>query len=157
MSLIQKIFHSVLIGVILFYSAYLFFSGSPCERVYRSGSVIRVSAQGLFFLTDNWMTASDRVSVRHVASDFDNWFQGIVKVTFMGRDAQCNRPAVAPVSISPANEVKPTDAQTKIVIPAQKQLPATIKQTSDRTHPEEETNLNPYNLPPLPEIKGKAQ
>lgn len=152
----SKIWHGTLIAAIVMYAGNIFFATEPCERVDRSGSLIRVGATGLFFLTDNWMTPSDQVAVRKQAHSLDSWLQGVIKVTFFGKTLDCSnykstkkaaesqhKPASEPLEI-PAASSKDNLVPTSKAVTRQPTL-------VEPPEPPVIINKNPFNLPSLPD------
>lgn len=135
----SKIWHGSIIAAIVMYSGNIFFATEPCDRVERSGSVVRMAASGIFFLSDNWMSVKDRASVRKQANKMDIGLQHIVTTTFFGNSLRCDA----------GNSVK-----SPILKPAKLKTTSTTTNDIDSQDVPEIINENPFNLPSLPdEIK----
>jgi hypothetical protein len=151
--MIKSIWHGSLIAAVIFYSGNIFFSTSSCDRVERTGSIIRVPAAALFFLADNWLGLNDQKSFREDAHRFDLWFQNVVRVTFYGRQFTCGSPALqeksglVPLVLPdttpvPSSTVKAQDATT---------IGGVLLSSPDDLKSEKPiVNKNPFNLPSLP-------
>lgn len=145
----SKIWHGTLITAIVMYSGNIFFATEPCERIDRSGSVVRVAASSLFFLSDNWMSPKDRISIRKQANSLDLWLQDVVRVTFFGKELQCAN-GVVTKDITGLNPVPAPAAST----PAQRAIAAKTSPSAPVDEAPEEpaiVNQNPFNLPTLPD------
>lgn len=150
----SKIWHGSLIAAIVFYAGNIFFATTPCERVDRTGSVVRVGAVGIFFLSDNWMTKADQLSVRKQAHKLDIWVQDVMRITFFGKDLKCVKTVNAEML-----KKNPAQGSTSPETPAQQTIRNAAASKSSATSdeipdPPAIVNTNPYNLPSLPtEVK----
>lgn len=82
-------FASIFIMALLGYSGNILMGKEDCDRIERSGSIVRVIGAGVGLVAANWTEPDTRQSIVKNTHQMDIWFQKIVKRTIWGNELVC--------------------------------------------------------------------